>query len=264
MKEKKTKARDDIKIDSKKPLKQTIIEIIAILVIAAVMITFMVVLLLSNAYVSSQELFMNGKYDAFVYEFNLSRRKDFNIPEELQTVVPSSAFDGCKKIEFNEYEGCKYIGTRENDYYLLVSAVEVRDSYEIHPQTKSICNGAFMGIKGIDEFIVPKENECFVAIDGSLYTKDVSRMLHYATGRSDTEFVIPKEVKSIDDYAFYYDFNLKSVTLPKHLQRIGECAFGFTLFDTINIPNSAVVIGDGAFANSGLKTITYNYSVEEN
>ena len=264
MKEKKIDSRDEAKNMRKNRVKKTLIEIMAILLIGALMIGFMVVLLLSSAYKVSQELFVNGKYDAFVYQFNLSRRKDFNIPEELQTVVPSSAFDGCKKIEFNEYEGCKYIGTRDNDYYLLVSAVEVRDSYEIHPQTKSICNGAFMGIKAIDEFIVPKENECFVAIDGSLYTKDVSRMLHYATGRSDTEFVIPKEVKSIDDYAFYYDFNLKSVTLPKHLQRIGECAFGFTLFDTINIPNSAVVIGDGAFANSGLKTITYNYSVEEN
>ena len=259
---KNTEAENDISV--KKMIGDIVRYLIAFLIIGAVILLTTLALLFTCAYGKSQRSFVEGKYEIFVDQINISRRKTFVIPEDIDTVVPISAFEGCEKLTFNEYEGCKYIGTRENDYYLLVSAVEVRDTYEIHPQTKSICSGAFRGIKGINEFVVPKENECFVAVDGSLYTKDMLRLVHYATGRSDTEFVIPKEVKSIDEYAFYYDRNLKSVTLPKNLQKIGDCAFAFTSFDTINIPNSAVIIGDSAFANSGLKTITYNYSVEEN
>ena len=207
-------------------------------------------------YSQAQKAFSKEKYEVFAHYLNLSGKDYFEVPKNASD-IPCNAFDDCKNLKFNEYKGCSYIGNKENPYYVLVSSSESQNHYEIHPDTVIICDGAFRGVKSITEFVVPTENIHFEAIDGTLYTKDTSRLIHYATGRSDTHFDVPETVKTIDSYAFYYDSHLKSVTLPNGLQSIGEFAFGYSLIEHITIPNTAVIVGEGAFSNSAIKIVTH-------
>jgi hypothetical protein len=206
-------------------------------------------------YSQAQKAFTEGKYEVFAHYLNLSGKDYFEVPKNASD-IPCNAFDDCKNLKFNEYKGCDYIGTKANPYYALISANRSQERYEIHPDTAIICDGAFRGAKSITEFVVPTENKHLAAIDGTLYTKDTSRLIHYATGRIDTHFDIPETVKTIDSYAFYYDSHLKSITLPNDLQSIGKFAFGYSLIESITIPNTAVIVGEGAFSNSAVKTVT--------
>lgn len=78
-----------------------------------------------------------------------------------------------------------------------------------------------------------------------------------------TTVVIPNNVKSIGDYAFYYCGNLISVTIPNSVTSIGSHAFvGCKSITHITIPNSVTSIGGSAFSYCrGLTSITIPNSV---
>ena len=218
-------------------------------------LTIIFVFVLKNEFYSkAQKAFSEGKYEVFAHYLNLSGKENFEIPNGASN-IPYNVFDDCGNLKFNVYKGCRYIGNNENPYYALISTSEIQDSYEIHSNTTIICDGAFNGVKSISEFIVPNENEHFVAVDGTLYTKDISRLIHYATGKTDMHFDVPETVKTINSYAFYYDSRLKSITLSNDLQSIGKYAFSYSLIESITLPNTAVVIGGGAFSNSTIKIV---------
>ena len=202
----------------------------------------------------AMDSFSRGEYELFAYCFNKTGKTELFIEaDDMPDKIPSTAFDGCDKLKFNEYGGCVYVSLEDNPYYFLVEAREMRDSYEIHADTKVICDGAFRSCRNISEFIVPSGNECFSVLDGTLYTKDGIRLIHYATGRSDTSLTIPESVREIDSYAFWYSSHLREIILPRGLVSIGDGAFGFCLIEEISMPNTAVVVGKGAFANSSVK-----------
>ena len=59
--------------------------------------------------------------------------------------------------------------------------------------------------------------------------------------------VVPEGVHTIAAKAFYTCRNLKMVTLPKTLMRIGEYAFGFAGLVSLSIPEKVYGVGDRAF-----------------
>ncbi len=75
--------------------------------------------------------------------------------------------------------------------------------------------------------------------------------------------IIPSNVTSIADKAFYYCSDLTSVTIPNGVTSIGEDAFCFCSgLTSITIPNSVTFIGNLAFSDcSGLTSITIPNSV---
>ena len=239
-----------------KPVISKMIRIVILHAVVLICLALIATLALKNYfYTSAKKAFEEGQYEVFSHYLNLSDKDYFELPSDTSN-VPSSVFADCKNLKFNEYGGCRYLGSQGNPYYALVSAYKAEKSYEIHPRTVVICDGAFGGYKSISNFVVPIENERFVSVDGSLYTKDMTRLIHYATGREDENFIVPETVKTIDAFAFYYDSHLKSIVLPNHLQRIGDHAFGYSLIEHVEIPNTAVVIGEGAFSNSAIRSMT--------
>ena len=99
---------------------------------------------------------------------------------------------------------------------------------------------------------------------------------------------LPASIVEIGDYAFY-DTNLRNITIPNGVISIGESAFvqpgrlgtliirlgssleavGVNSFygckvdgDSLDIPDSVRIIGDGAFRMTGVKTVTLGRSVE--
>ena len=69
------------------------------------------------------------------------------------------------------------------------------------------------------------------------------------------------DVKEISAMAFYFSYNLISITIPNSVTTIGENAFWESGLTTIDIPNSVTTIGDGAFIYTGLTSINIPNSV---
>ena len=78
-----------------------------------------------------------------------------------------------------------------------------------------------------------------------------------------TSVVIPEDMTSIGNKAFYKCFLLTSITIPNSVTNIGNLAFyKCILLTSITIPNSVTSIGDDAFHNcSSLTSITIPNSV---
>ena len=93
------------------------------------------------------------------------------------TSIGDGAFEGCNKLQYNEYDNAYYLGNENNPYLVLIKAKNTSiTSCNINNNTKVIAGEAFY--------------EC----------------------SSLTSITIPDSVTSIGDYAFEYCSNLTSIT----------------------------------------------------
>ncbi len=97
---------------------------------------------------------------------------------------------------------------------------------------------------------IESDHTGFRSIDGNLYDDLGTRLIKYATGKSDTHFTVPNHVTEVGLRAFYYCYNLTSVTIPNSVYVIEKDAFsGCSYLTSITIPGSVRSIGWGAFDN---------------
>ena len=90
-----------------------------------------------------------------------------------------------------------------------------------------------------------------------------SVLVSYTGKKEITSVVIPRDVTSIGEWAFYKCTSLTSVTIPDSVTSIGEWAFsGCKSLTSITIPDSVTRIGDSAFRYcTGLTNVTIPDSV---
>jgi len=114
----------------------------------------------------------------------------------------------------------------------------------------------FQGCNNLENIIVDPNNTVFKSIDGNLYNKEGTELIHYAVGKHNTSFTIPDNVTSIGDYAFCICANLISVIISDSVINIGRSAF-HDCHNLINVELSDSVesIGENAFANC--RSLTY-------
>ena len=78
------------------------------------------------------------------------------------------------------------------------------------------------------------------------------------------EGIIPNGTTEIEDNAFSESYELKSVTIPESVTKIGNYAFYESTLTSINIPESVTEIGAGAFSKcKALTSINIPDSVTE-
>ncbi|MGN0570561.1 MAG: leucine-rich repeat domain-containing protein [Candidatus Fimenecus sp.] len=113
----------------------------------------------------------------------------------------------------------------------------------------------------LEKITVSEDNPYFTAVDGILYTKDMTELICYPNGKTPLvtdstgavtgggTVVLPDSVISIRDNAFYMCSNLYSVTFNEGLQRIGNKAFlKCGNLQKIELPNTVTDIGSDAFS----------------
>ena len=158
---------------------------------------------------------------------------------------------------------------------------------------------AFDKATALTSIYVARANETFSSIDGVLFNEDVTELIKYPQGNTQTNYIIPASVSSLEDYAFskvaslqYIDvmngnadfssiggvlFNSDASTLvayptgrlgntysiPTIVTRIENTAFyGTPLLANVTIPNSVTSIGYWAFNDmASLTSITISASV---
>ena len=119
------------------------------------------------------------------------------------------------------------------------------------PKNLNGIDGAHFNSQSLMEYRVHPENQYYTAVDGVLYSKDMTELVAFPVGRyangGENDFIIPESVNKIGNSAF---LNCKhtAFTIPGNVKSIGMQAFaGNTELSKINIMNGVESIYDGAF-----------------
>lgn len=107
---------------------------------------------------------------------------------------------------------------------------------------------AFNFCYSLAAFTVNDGNLYYSDINGVLYNKDKTVLYYFASGRTETSYVIPDSVVHIGDNAFYGCTEMTEIIIPDTVITIGNDAF-FACYSLAEIilPDSLTSIGEGAF-----------------
>lgn len=141
------------------------------------------------------------KIGCFAFQYS-TKVTELNLPEGLEVIS-----DGA----FNHMTGVN------NTVITIPSTVKViGGDYNVSENTGYGCHVFYDLGKNTSfkTFKVNEGNEYFTAVAGVLYSKDMTRMVAYPRGRTDTIFEIPEGVTQIDEMAFSRAAYLKKIILP--------------------------------------------------
>ncbi len=101
-----------------------------------------------------------------------------------------------------------------SDWYGNINSVKV---IVIGKDITKINIYAFLGAVNLEEIRVDADNKYYSSLDGVLFNKDKTLLISYPQKKSGNAYIIPESVTVIGDYAFSYNFELISITLPETL-----------------------------------------------
>jgi hypothetical protein len=202
--------------------------------------------------------------------------QDISIPTRIQnypvTGISEFAFSGCTSLtNVTIPSSVTSIGGSAFAFCESLTSVTIPDS------ATSIGGDAFLGCTSLTSVTIPNSvtsigefafarctsltsinvtasNSTFSMQDGVLYNKNKTYLHTYPAGKKGA-FVIPNNVTSIGNGAFYICTSLTSVTIPSSVTSIGGSAFAFCEnLTNVTIPISVTSIGVRAF--SGCTSLT--------
>lgn len=96
--------------------------------------------------------------------------------------------------------------------------------------------------------LVSDSNQNYSSVDGVLYNKDQSMLVHYPVSKTGS-FTIPSTVTSLSGYAFANCMELTSITIPPTITSIGRYAFNHCeKLTSLSIPENITSIEDYTFS----------------
>lgn len=172
------------------------------------------------------------------------------IPNDI-TSIGGKVFKNGGVRRYNKYDNACYLGNADNPYcYLIRARSKTIKTCKIHQDCKIISDFAFEGCNNLTDIAIPDCvthigfsafrncsklacimiddcNSAYKAMDGVLYSKDSELLILYPQDHSNKSFVIPQEVRSIEDYSFWRCNNLEEISiLGKNLRFSNCCKLG--------------------------------------
>lgn len=109
--------------------------------------------------------------------------------------------------------------------------------------------GIFHNGLALTEINVAEGNRSYMSKDGVLYDDDKTQIITYPAGKTDSSFIVPDTVRSINNWAFM-NSKIKTITLPDNMVRIDEGAFSnCSYLQSINIPTKLTALSTCVFKN---------------
>jgi len=172
---------------------------------------------IASVAVSEDNRFTTDDAGAFYGCYSLQSVK---LPDTL-TEIGDYAFYGCKNLRKVEVpESVTVIGAR------AFSMCRNLDELTVPTGIGTIGDSAFAQTPWYDNLLYHRD---FVIFNGRLYDAG-----HRCAGN----VTVPDYVISIEDYAFYANKDIKTVTVPASVKQIGKCAFcGCSSLSTVLIEN---------------------------
>lgn len=233
-----------------------------------------------NPYFTSIDGVLFSKYKTSIYRYPAGKpEKSYTVPEGVYTIWNQS-FDEASNLEevifpntvtymdFWAFAGCTglktitlpdsltEIGNQSFDSCFNLTTVNLPANLEtIDPRAFVCC----YKLKNIN---IDKDNPNFTSVSGVLYNSNLDRLV--MAPKTIKTFTIPETVKRIGMSAFSSS-GLESITIPKNVKEIEEHAF----FDcqelkSVEISNGVTKIGDAAFCLcKSLSDITFPKSIKE-
>lgn len=156
----------------------------------------------------------------------------FTIPDGVKT-IGEGAFSGCKNLETVIIpNSVTSIGNRAFDGCTKLTSIEIPDS------VTNMGFWIFFRCYKLTNITVKEGNKSYKSIDGNLYSCDGKMLFEYASGKLDKTFVIPNSVTNIVySYIFTGCRNLTSVIIPDSVTEVNtETFFMCYNLKTISIP----------------------------
>ena len=115
----------------------------------------------------------------------------------------------------------------------------------------------------IKSYIVDPENEKYTAVDGVLYSKDMTKLVLYPPAK-EGEFTVPESVTEIGGGSFAYADKISTVNIGSNVKTIGYMAFKVSSVSKVNIAEGLESIDHWAFLHClNLTGITLPTSINE-
>ncbi len=154
------------------------------------------------------------------------------IPEGVRTL-------GCVDVVYDSleetYEKSIFHNCPNIETFYLSKTVEI-----IHENT-------FYNTIKLNSIEVDKENKFYTSIDGVLYNKDVTTLIHFPINKESKKYTLPSSVTKIERCSMV-SINLEEIILPFGLESIEAHAFYSTeKIKKISIPSNVSKIGYQAF-----------------
>ncbi len=153
----------------------------------------------------------------------------------LANIVVSENNESYKSIDGNLY-------SKDEKTLIQYAVGKAETEFAIPEDVTRALGGAFLGSRltritipdgltelgliwecSFSDIIVGEGNANYQSIDGNLYSKDGKTLIRYASGKTETEFIVPDGVLTIGETAFYTFYgggSLTSVTIPDSVTTI--------------------------------------------
>ena len=115
---------------------------------------------------------------------------------------------------------------------------------------ETVSSDAFANFSKLTSISISSESAYFATVDGILFNKDMTQLVRYPAGKTETEYTIPETVIAINSQAFRNSSYLKTININANTTSIGSAAFhNCTLLTNVNFTEDSKLnsIGNMAF-----------------
>jgi hypothetical protein len=175
-------------------------------------------------------------------------------------IIGGSSIEDCKLLrEITFPEGVVSLGS------LALWDCSASETVYIPKTVESLGRSVFVGCDALQAIMVSEENPYFKSVDGSLFSRDGSRLIMYAVGQTSASYRVPDGTVVITSAAFENAKHLTEVVLPDSVEELENDAFSqCENLSSIHFGNGLKKIGTYAFSNCAkLESVVIVSSVKE-
>ncbi len=111
----------------------------------------------------------------------------------------------------------------------------------------SIGGGPFNNCTSLTDITVDSGNENYVAVDGVLFSRDMTLLVQYPAGKTEDGYDVPEGVTNIGENGLAYT-NLERVSIPAGVTNIEDAAFlCSSSLNYVGLPDTVTAIGNEVF-----------------
>jgi len=127
----------------------------------------------------------------------------------------------------------------------------------------AITKPQFSECDNLTDIYVVEENEYLKDVEGVLYDEDMTTLIAYPPGKTDTSFTTPESVNTVGAWSFLDAGNLETIIVGDNVTSIGEYAFReCSSLTGITLPAGLSQLNQGLFVNCAkLSSVTIPSSV---